>query len=76
MKRVKEGATGDPFRPQIDFDECSDEAKCLMAKCWAENPSDRPTDNQLMSGIKKLNRYCKNKTLKKKRKKKKSKNNN
>ncbi|XP_070537043.1 atrial natriuretic peptide receptor 1-like [Ptychodera flava] len=54
VDKVKEGEDP-PFRPAVGDGECPREADVLMARCWAEDPTDRPDISSIKSIVRKLN---------------------
>ncbi|XP_037278672.2 atrial natriuretic peptide receptor 1-like isoform X1 [Rhipicephalus microplus] len=45
-----------PFRPIVEKDACISELHQLMTRCWAEDPDDRPSFNQIKVHMRVINR--------------------
>ncbi|XP_022100537.1 atrial natriuretic peptide receptor 1-like [Acanthaster planci] len=43
-----------PFRPKVPAGDCSSEMHAIMAKCWEEAPSDRPSSDAVLSDMKRM----------------------
>ncbi|ELU03250.1 hypothetical protein CAPTEDRAFT_210739 [Capitella teleta] len=53
VMRVKRGGT-EPIRPYISKDSCPAQLRTLLAKCWSEDPQQRPTFDTIKSTISKM----------------------
>ncbi|KAF4517652.1 hypothetical protein B566_EDAN002884 [Ephemera danica] len=55
VEAVREGNPTRPLRPSLAGLACEPQVAQLMAKCWSEDPSERPDFTALKSSIRRLN---------------------
>ncbi|XP_067133555.1 atrial natriuretic peptide receptor 1-like [Centruroides vittatus] len=53
LEKVKMGTTP-PFRPELSPEDATSDILDLMRRCWAEQPDDRPTFQEIKSQLKQI----------------------